>query len=240
MALSYSYAPTAGELIQGALEILRVSDIENTLNPTTAQNTNAIRALNLMLKSWENDQFQLFARTKATFSLVEGQIEYTTVAAGLSTDTRKLYDAFRTTDDIDVPLRLISEKEYNQLSNKSENGTPISLYFEHPKTATAGTTILPGKIYLYQPADTYNAGNTTVTVFAQKPFYSFTVTTDLIELPDNWLDAVKFNLALRLAHVYGIPMLEYDRLSRLAKDLKEEALGTDAEEVSLRIQPAFR
>lgn len=238
---TYTYAPTVNELIYGALEILRVVDIENSLTPTTNQITKAMNALNMLLKSWENDQFQLFLRSKSItpLTLVKGVYEYNQSGVGWTSSFQKIYSAYRTTDGKDYPLQIITEKEYHQLVDKTSEGTPIAIYYERPKVPDIITTIVStGKFFIYKAPDSYHAANTTITVYGQKPFYVASATTDIIELPNNWLDAVKYNLAVRLAHGYGIPSTDFDRIKAIAKELREEALGTDSEEGSLYLYPA--
>jgi len=249
VATGYTFFPTVGEIIKSALEVLRVTDIENTSGVTTAQYTRAIQALNYMLTGWQAHGYQLWCRKTATFSLTEGQYQYSIGEGGYYINTQiplKIYQAWRTdtsgADPIDTPIQIISEKEYLELTNKETEGTPISLFFEpkHEYGVSGPGRYSFGYIYIYQNPDAYAALNTTIGIRYQRPIGDFDSTADSLEFPQEWFDAIKYNLAVRLAHGYGIPQMEYDRIKSLADDLKEEALSFDTEHTSLLIQPRLR
>jgi len=252
MAMGYSFFPTARELIKSALEILRVSDIENTNSPTTNQYARAVQTLNFMLTHFQTHGMQLFTRKEASFSLTQGSSVYTIGPGGNVNILQplRLYDARRkdATSEQEVPLKIYSEKEYLEIPNKLEEGTPIGLYFKpRHEIGVTGHSTSVGQLYLWQPADAYNASNTTIYFNYQRPFVNISTAEvyngtdyDYIDLPQEWMDTVKWNLALRLAPVYGTPMMEYDRIKSMAKDLLDEVLGWDTEQQPLYIQPRFR
>jgi len=249
MALGYTFFPTVGEIIKSALEVLRVTDIENPAGPTTNQYARAVQALNYMLTAWQAHGMQLWCRKTTTFSLTQGTVSYSIGQGGYDINTQiplKVYQAWRTdtsgSTPIDTPLSIISEKEYLLLTNKQQEGTPISIFYEpkHEHGVSGPGTFAYGLIYVYQPADLYNVTNCTIGICYQRPFVDFDATTDSLEFPQEWFDAVKYNLAVRLAHTYGTPQLEYDRIKRLADDLLNEALSFDTENTSLLLQPRYR
>lgn len=245
MTMAYSFFPVVGEIIRSAMEILRVTDIENPNAPTTAQYNRAVQTLNYMLTHFQTHGMQLFARKEASFSLTQGSSVYTIGPGGNVNILQplRIYDARRkdTVSGQEVPLAIYSEKEYLEIPNKLEEGTPIGMYFKprHEIGVTSHSTAV-GQLYLWQPADAYNASNTTIYFNYQRPFVNFDTTTDYIDMPQEWLEVVKWNLALRLAPVYGTPMMEYDRIKSMAKDLLDEVLGWDSEAQPLRIQPRYK
>ena len=246
MAEAYNFFPTANEIILSAFELIRVSDSESLQVPTIAQYNRAIQALNFMLSAWQADGLQLWARKTTSFSLTEGTINYE-IGSGATINVNrplKIYNAWRhdTVGNTDVPIEVVSEKEYNEYNNKQQEGTPIALYYNpryESNSVQEGATA-KGLISIYQPADANAVTAFSIFINYQRPFNDFTATTDTLDFPQEWNEAIKYGLAVRLAPVYGVPMLEYDRLNAKAKEIKEEVMGFDTEWQSLRIQPKTR
>jgi hypothetical protein len=245
MANTYNFFPTAQSIIKSSLELLRVTDIENPNVPTTAQYTAAVQSLNFMLTGWQADGLQLWARKSTSFALTLGTTSYTCGLGGVIAVPRPLYvyQAWRhdALTGVDVPMEVVGERTYYQTPNKTQQGMPIMLYYD--ATNIVGTnlgTTETGTVYIWQPADAYAVTNISVFFRYQRPFLDFDGVNDQIDMPQYWLDAVKYGLATRLAPVYGTPMLEYDRINKMAKDLKEVAMGYDDEHTSLFVQPAKR
>lgn len=246
MAEAYNYFPFAGELILGAFEIIRISDGESAQTPTTTQYTRAANALNQMLTAWQADGLQLWTRKTTSFSLTEGTINYEIGSGGTINVNRpmKIYNAWRhdLIGGTDVPIAVVSEREYNEYNNKAQEGTPIALYY-NPRYESNGVqegATAKGLISIYNPADATAATNYSIFINYQRPFNDFTpanYATETLDFPQEWSDAIKYNLAVRLGNHYGIPMLEWDRIRSLAKELREEAMSFDTEWQSLRIQP---
>ena len=245
MAETYSFFPTANEIILSAFELIRVSDSESLQVPTTAQYNRAIQALNFMLTAWQADGLQLWARKTTSFALTTGTINYE-IGSGATINVNrplKIYNAWRheSTNNTDVPIQVVSEKEYNEYNNKEQTGTPISLYYNpryESNSVQEGSTA-KGLISIYQPADATGASLYSIFINYQRPFNDFTATTDTLDFPQEWNEAIKYGLAVRLAPNNGVPMMEYDRLKAMAKEIKDEVLGFDTEWQSLRIQPKY-
>lgn len=245
MAETYSFFPTANEIILSAFELIRVSDSESLQVPTTAQYNRAIQALNFMLTGWQADGLQLWARKTTSFSLTDGTINYE-IGSGATINVNrplKIYNAWRheSTNNTDTPIQIVSEKEYNEYNNKQQEGTPIALYYNpryESNSVQEGATA-KGLISIYQPVDATGASLYSIYINYQRPFNDFTATTDTLDFPQEWNEAIKYGLAVRLAPIYGVPMMEYDRLKAMAKEIKDEVLGFDTEWQSLRIQPKY-
>lgn len=249
MAEAYNFFPVAGDIILGAFELIRVSDGDSSAAPTSTQYERAANALNFMLTGWQADGLQLWCRKTASFSLTAGTINYTIGSGGTINVNRpmKIYNAWRhdVNNDTDVPIQIFSEREYNELNNKEQTGTPIGLYYNprYESNAVQEGSTAKGLISIYSPADATTANLYTITINYQRPFNDFTpanYASETLDFPQEWNDAIKFGLAVRLAPHYGVPMLEYDRLKRMADELKETALSFDTEWESLKIQPKYQ
>lgn len=244
MAESYSFFPDVDEILTSAFELIRVYDAGSSNVPLSTQRTRAIQALNFMLTGWQSDGLQLWSRKTTSFSLTLGTTSYTIGSGGTINVNKpmRIYNAWRrdTDNDTDVPIKILSEKEYDLLNNKSEEGTPTAIYYDNRYESNAvqeGTTA-KGLIYVYQPANSDHVSNSTIHIRYQRPFNDFTATTDTIDFPQEWMEAVKYGLAVRLAPVYGVPMLEYDRLKKMAEEIKEIAMSNDVEDTSVFLFPA--
>lgn len=246
MAEAYNFFPTANELITSALEVLRVTDPEaNGTIATSNQYTRAIQALNFMLTSWQVHGLQLWARKSASFSLTQGQTSYSVGSGGDVNINRplKIYSAWRreTSTNKDTPIQILSQKEYDLLNNKSDEGVPIAIYYD-PRYESGGVqegATAKGLLYVYQPANSNSASTLTIHFRYQRPFNDFNALTDELDFPQEWNEAIKWGLAQRLAFVYGAPMLEYDRIKDMAKTTLNEVLGFDTEDQSISIHPRY-
>lgn len=243
MSEVYSYSTTAQEIILSAFELIRVSDLESAQVPTTTHYNRALKSLLYMITAWQADGLQLWARKSTTFTLTAGSTDYTVGPTSTVAINRplKIYNAWRhdTVSGIDVPLRLLSEKDYDDYPNKLQTGTPIALYYNpgYESNSVNSGTNARGTIKIYQPADTTAASLYTIGIRYQRPFNDFDSTSDTLDFPQEWMEPIKYGLAVRLAPVYGIPMLEYDRLKAHAKEIKESVQGFDTEWQSVYIQP---
>jgi hypothetical protein len=144
----------------------------------------------------------------------------------------RVITAYRTTNGIDVPLRIITRNEYINLGNKTTPGYPNSVYYD-PQRET-------GTLYLYPVPDATVVANTTIVIYYQRPFDDFDNAADEPDFPQEWFDALKYGLATRLAPEYGVPISERQLLMAEMTRIKQEALSMGTEEGSLYFAPDIR
>ena len=93
-----------------------------------------------------------------------------------------------------------------------------------------------GTINLWpKPAD----ATTSITIRYQRPFEDMTSSTDDIDFPPYWTEAIIFGLADRLAPEYGIPLQDRQLLTQQAERFHQTALSFGQEEGSLFFQPDY-
>ncbi len=185
-------------LIKSAMRKAKV--ISSGESPETAREAETLEALQLMLRSWAQKRILVFASVKESFSLTATQSLYTWGSGGNITTTRphQILGAFiRDSGGTDIPVRIVSEGEYRNISTKATPGRPEYLFY-HP--------LFPlGAIYLYPtPQDTE-----TMWLESLKPFTetsSFGTVADTISFPPNYEEAIVYNLAVRIAPEYGVSM----------------------------------
>lgn len=128
------------------------------------------------------------------------------------------------TDGTESPLNdPISRDEYMLLSNKDSPGSPNQIYFD-PQRTNAVIKTWP----------VCNNVKQHIKFTGRYPVQDVDDLTDDIDIPQEWFEALSWNLAIRLAPKYGKPI--DPALILLAREFKETAEGFDAEKASTFIQ----
>jgi len=183
------------DLIKASMRKIGVLSSGET--PESARLTEALGALQVMLRSWASKRILVFGSTKESFTLVSGKNSYTWGVSGDITTTRphQILGAFvRDSGGMDYPVGIISEGIYRSIQVKTITGRPCYLFY-HP--------LYPQSvIYLYPtPQDAE-----TMWIDSLKPFTetsSFSLVTDTIAFPLNYEEALVYNLAIRIAPEFG-------------------------------------
>jgi hypothetical protein len=186
----------AGDCKMTVLELIKVSlraigAIASSQTPSSNASSDALEALNLLLGEWHNNGLIAFPDIQ-TFNAVAGTKVYT-IGTSMTWNGRcplRIISAYSTIDDIDSPIKVISESEYMEISEKDESGIPSMLFF-----SPSGST---GTVYLYGNPDQ----NCTITILSNKPFTAYTDMSTTILLPDGYLSALKYALAVEIAPEY--------------------------------------
>lgn len=179
-------------------------------NPTTDDSTEALENLNNMISSWGIELLNYYY-PRENFTLTAGDAEYTIGDSGDFDTVRPITvnSAFlRDSNGSDYPLKVITIKDYDSIKVKTWEGRPESIYFvtEYP---------LAKIIFDCEPSEAY-----TLYLTSEKNFTEFTTVTTTFSLPDEFKEAIVYNLALTLAEDRGKPVPDY--VVRKAKDLKEQ------------------
>lgn len=220
------------EIITGAYEICRVIDPSESLS--AQQFKSAGEALNRMLKRFITYGLPLFALKRGTITLTQGTMGYTCGpgGAGLSERPLMITDAwYRASPSDDNPLEIISREEYWSLGDKTTEGIPNEIYYDPQEPL--------GVIYVFNPADATTAGKT-IELMYQRPFEDMVVSTDDLDFPVEWEEAIEWGLAQRLAPRNGVPINRTSQIRAHAALALEDALGWDAENTSVFLQPRER
>jgi len=184
---------TAQELIKAALRALGVIATGET--PSAAELEDGLEALNMMLANWSDERLMVHAITEDSHALTSGTASYT-IGSGADIDTKrpvKIEDAFIRESNLDTPVTIVGQKEYNSVALKSDTGTPTMLYYN--PGWTTGTIYLaptPGSgltLYLYSFKAHAAKGGTDL----------LTTLTSTVSFPPSYHAAIKWNLAVDLA-----------------------------------------
>lgn len=245
MALSYNFFPDGDTIIKAALRRIRAYDPEEATTISTVQYTNARETLNFMLSHWQALGLPIWCLKTVSCSFVDGDKDYT-IGTGGDIDTAQplaVLQAWRrdstdATNPIDTPLEIISESKYNLLSNKSVEGVPTQIFYkrQYDGSSNQGATA-DSTIYVWPTPDATTATNVDLYLLIQRPLLDFNASTDHLDMPQEWYEAVRLNLAYKIAPEYGVPATDYDRLTKEAKDALDLALAWDTERVSIYFMP---
>lgn len=227
---STDFSVDRDKLITGALRLLGV--VAQGESPNTTQITEASEALNMMVKAWEADGMPLWALKTTQVPLTAGAASYT-IGLGQTVNTAKPLKIIQcwnrnSTSNVDIPVRIITKQEYNILGNKTTSGNPIQIYYE--------PQIDSGTLYTFPVADTSSESQNSLYIVYQRPFEDFDASTDTPDFPQEWYEAIKYGLAVRLAPEYGLDSESRKFLLQEYATVKATAMSFGTEEGSLYFQ----
>lgn len=237
---------TRDTMIVDALEDLRV--LLDGGNPSAGDITAGARKLNFLIKKWAIKGLLLWCRDTIQIPLVTNKFRYTIGPTGDVVTYRPLrvleYGSFirqtcGNTFPPDIPLTLLSRREYMELSQKSMTGTPNSHYYD-PQMA-------PSPLQSYDPALANGVWycwtapvDLTQTAFieVQRPIQDMTSGAESFDLPLEWYEAISKNLSAALSDKYEIPEQRLRRIKEEAKEAIDEIADWGSQEVApISFQP---
>jgi hypothetical protein len=176
---------TAQTLIKGALRAIGVVATGET--PSAAEMQDGLEALQLMLRGWSAHNIRLYYTKQESLAL-SGAESYT-IGSGGSLDTVRP-SSIRGAWTSDGPVQIVDEGWYRKVRASSLSGGPVGYLWYSPEYPL-------GKLYPWPMA------TATLYVDSLKPLTDpATITTD-VSFPPEYDEAIKWNLAVRLAPEYG-------------------------------------
>lgn len=224
---------TQYQFIDAALRTLGVLALDQT--PETTQYTNALIKLNGLVGELRVKGLQIFQRTTYTMTLVDGTSSYT-IGTGQTLNTPyplHLLQAIRLDANAStrIDMDIIANSNFNRLPSNS-SGVPIQITYQ-PK-------INLGVVQLWPTPDSYSATNVTIQLTYLRPLEYFSTSTDTADFPEEWVSAIIYNLAVRLAPEYGIPLQDRSLLIKEAETYLKTAEDNSFEDGSIFFQPEVR
>lgn len=120
----------------------------------------------------------------------------------------------------------IARMEYQSLPNKAQSGIINQVWYD------PGREI--GYLYLWNPP---TAVTDLIKFTYHRPIMDFDAAGDTPDLPQEWFDALTFNLAVSIAPEYDIPMEKFQQLGIMAAAYLDDVSGDDREGESFFMQP---
>lgn len=172
--------------------------------------------------------------TLAADIFVSGESYIITIAdEGMPRPDRILECSRVYTDGNEVPMTAMSLQQYNELPNKTQEGTPIN-YFYDP-------VLNNGRLYLWLTPGATDASLFTVDIVAQTQVFDMDDSTDLFDFPQEWYEPLIKYLAYNLSGAYGGLSIGAKRdLKMDAEQALMDAKNFDQDDTSIFIQPEMR
>ena len=215
-------------IINAALRKLAV--LPSGGSASTTQITDATEAMNTMLKGFMVDGMPLWAIKEYTFNTVAGTNAYN-IGNGQTLATpmpMKVIQGYRIESPgaSNIPLNVYNHYDFNLLPVNASSGEPVNMFYQPFSTF--------GTIKLWPtPSD----ATTTITIIYQRPFEDMVASTDDVDFPPYWTEAIVFGLAWRLSYEYGIPIMDRQEIQKIAEYFHGVALSFGEEEGSLFVSP---
>lgn len=128
----------------------------------------------------------------------------------------------------DSPMKPLSREEYNRFGLKSSAGSPVQYYYDQQANT--------GNLYVYPVP---SLATQLIFLEIQRPIDDFSSTSDDFDLPQEWADALKYNLARRIAPEYEVSQYKYNQIKDLADETFALLNSWDQESASLLLQPSW-
>lgn len=210
------FTVTRDDIIKAALRVCKVIGIGET--PQTEDYLNCSQALNIMIKSWSNNNKPLWVFQDVILPTVANIGSYelgpTAGVNGLvmsrPLDIPKAF--IRDSSGHDSILTPISMTEYHDFADKSIKGTP-NLYYYNRQEPNGVLKLLN------VPTDALSSIHLKVV----RQFYDMTASTDNFDFPEEFFLALKWGLADEIALEYAVSQMDRQEIA-----VKAAAYITDA------------
>jgi len=186
----------------------KISALSSGQEPTPQEYKDCLEALNLMLDSWSADIAEVFSYTREEFTMTPGTAEYTIGDAG-DFDTvrpKEILSAF-----VQYPgannkygIDVVGQERYDYQNLANTPGRPRKMYYN--PTYPLGTLF-----FYYSPNAAF-----TLTLKTKKALGVYTSINDEITLPQEYNEAIVFNLILRISDEFGFAVP--NDIKRMAKE----------------------
>lgn len=184
-----------------------------------------------MIAEWALEGLLVPSVIQESFPLVDGQIVYTigeNTADIATARPQQIITAFVREGTTDYPVRIINERGYSALTDKSNGGSRPEYLWYNP-TAPNGT------ISIYRaPSGTYTMYITSLKAFTDSAGLTDDAFAD-IGIPREYHNPIIYNLAVQLAPENGIAVSDLSIVAPLAESGKSKIKSLTA---ASRVQPA--
>lgn len=206
---------TVNELITDSLRDLGAIGINEV--PSAAESSDALRALNQMLGTWQNETLMVYSRRQEVFTLPTGQQSYTIGTGGDINTTRPVrIDAayMRDPNDNDLDIYVCrSFQDYSDIITKNALTTLITAIYYDPTFGASGL----GTVYVWP---VLNSNTYRLVLWMWTTLSEYASINETINLPPGYERALRTNLAIELGPRYGRDITP--ALAKMAMDSKNQ------------------
>lgn len=182
---------TATDLITRALRRARAIGRDQVV--AAEDSADGLTSLNALLDVWWNERLAVFYVLREQLTLTAGQASRTIGSGGNFNTTRpvKVLDSYTRRNNVDTPLRVVDQTEYDAIPDKTVQGIPRWMYYN--PTPTIGT------LYFYPVPDQADA----LFLNSYARLQSLAALNTSVTLPPGYDQLVVDGLAIQLAPEYG-------------------------------------
>jgi len=155
----------------------------------------------------------------------DAAVYFYTAADDLIVRPLRIESIRRRIDSIDTPVGEMSREDYFNLPNKTSTGRPVQYYYDPGRDS--------GTLYIWPTPDVITQ---VLKITYLRPIQDFDAATNDPDFPQEWLECLKYQLAVRLAPEYGVALKP--EVGNLAAALMDNLMGWDNEPNSIYFQPA--
>lgn len=170
--------------------------------------------LNLMIKGWEVNGPHLWRNVFSSLQLTANTQSYSMTA---DNPLRIVECRYRYPSGIDLPMKRISRILYANLPLKSSTGVPTQYYFDPQETSQT--------IFIWPVPSIVTTDSLQYTF--QRRFQMCQTPNDSIDIPQEWLHTVGYNLAEVLLPTYGLETQSAQRIEQTSQRLLRKAKSFD-------------
>jgi len=222
------YQLSRNEIIEAAIGLLGAIAAGQT--PTTEDYTISSKFLNTTIARFRTKGLSLWARKSYTWTPTTDTY---LIGDGKTLDTPypiHILQAWRTdSGGAKIPLDIDADYDFNQYP-ATVGDIPFKL--------TYTPAINYGTIKLWPTGLTTNTN--TLTIVYTRPLEYFDASTDTMDLPEEWYDAIIWDLATKIAPRWGVPIPDRRELKAEAKAYLDAAMESGFEDASFYLSPSSR
>jgi hypothetical protein len=218
---------TRDELITAALR--KIGVVEEGATPNASQLADGAEALNALLSEFQTFGMPLWKRVEYPLTMISGTETYT---IGVSQTTNTPFPLKLTGADLNpagsgtrISMTIMSRSDFDILPSDS-SGTPVNITYQ--------PYINYGVLKVWPIPD-----NSTDVMYLtyQSPVEVFTTSTETMDFPQEWHNAVIYNLASLLADEYSLPIQDRQWYEKQAEKHLNTVLSFGSEETGILIYP---
>ncbi len=151
-----------------------------------------------------------------TVAASSGAIVYHYLADSFKPVSRVSSVRRRENNDHEIPINFLSREDYQNLPNKAQNGTVIQTYYSRKQPR--------GTMFCWNPP----SSSVPILRFSYERRIQIMVNSaDTFDLPEDWYEAITYNLAERLITKYGCSAGRALEIHAMATESLDVALGFD-------------
>lgn len=233
-----TYSRTRDQIVSFALR--KIGVLELGVTPNATEVTNAVEALDMMIKSWVTKGIKLWTLQEITIPLTASTSSYIIgPAAAIPTPTvtadkpLKLLQAWlrntTVTPNNDIPMQIISQQEYNLLGSKGSTGTANSVYLQVGRDTST--------LYVYLTPTSTEVSTYDLIILTQRLIQDAGGASANLDFPVEWFYALGWNLAAELSVDYGVDSERLSYIEAKAAKFLQEVEDFDTEYSSTFFTP---